>query len=148
MTKFKTRNEKSCGAVVFTYEGNTRKYLIIKSVEGICGFAKGHVENDETEIETARREILEETGVSVEFIEGFRHREAYTFFRENVRIDKEVVYFLCEYEGQIPTPQESEISEIYILDYEAAVEKLRFDSAKQILRKAFGFLEKRDFRDE
>lgn len=148
MTKFKTRREKSCGGVVFTNDEGLRKFIVIKSVEGICGLPKGHVEGNETEIETAKREILEETGLSVCVIDGFCHKETYTFFREGTRIDKEVVYFLCEYEGQIPTPQESEISEIYILDYEAAVEKLRFDSAKQILRKAFGFLEKRDFRDE
>ncbi len=136
MIKLKTRKEKSCGAVVFTCDSGERKYLIIKSVEGICGFPKGHVENGETEMETARREILEETGVSVDFIHGFRHEEFYTFVREGVRIDKEVVYFLCEYKEQTPKPQESEIDEIYLLDFKSAVEKLRFDSAKQVLREA------------
>ncbi len=141
MTRLKSRKEKSCGAVVFTYEGGTRKCLIIKSVEGLCGFPKGHVENGETEMETARREILEETGVSVDFIDGFRHEESYTFVREGVRIDKEVVYFLCEYKNQVPKPQESEIDEIYLLDFESAVEKLRFDSAKHVLREAEKYLQ-------
>ena len=39
--------EKSCGAVVFTKIDNKIKYLIIKSLEGIYGFPKGHMELDE-----------------------------------------------------------------------------------------------------
>ena len=45
--------EKSCGAVVFTRTGSDIRYLIIQSKEGIYGFPKGHVEDDETEQQTA-----------------------------------------------------------------------------------------------
>lgn len=136
MTNLKIRKEKSCGAVVFTDDGGERKYLVIKSIEGICGFPKGHVENGETEQETARREILEETGINVTFIDGFRIRESYSFVRGGVRIEKEVIYFLCSFSGQTPCPQESEISEIYLLDYNSAHKKLSFESAKHILMEA------------
>ena len=51
--------EKSCGAVIF----KDNQVLLIKSVKGHWSFPKGHVENDETELETANREILEETNV-------------------------------------------------------------------------------------
>ena len=136
MFGMKTRKEKSCGAVVFTNIEGERKYLVIKSKEGICGFPKGHVEGSETEIETARREILEETGLNVSFIDGFRLTEEYSFVVDDVRIEKEVVYFLCSYSDQTPRPQESEISDIYLLDYKAALERLRFDSAKKVLLEA------------
>ena len=57
--------EKSCGAVVFTNDSGQRKYLIIKSLNGIYGFPKGHIEINETELEAAKREILEELKLSV-----------------------------------------------------------------------------------
>ena len=36
------------------------------------GISKGHVENNETEVETANRELFEETNLLVEYIPGFR----------------------------------------------------------------------------
>lgn len=136
MREMKTRKEKSCGAVVINKDSTERKYLLIRSKGGVCGFPKGHVENGETEINTARREILEETGLFVDFIDGFRLVESYSFVKDDILIEKEVVYFLCEYSDQTPRPQESEISDIYLLDYKAALERLRFDSAKKVLLEA------------
>lgn len=62
--------EKSCGAIVYTCENSTIKYVIIRSKEGIYGFPKGHIEGTEGEIETALREISEETGLTVRLIVG------------------------------------------------------------------------------
>ena len=64
--------EKSCGAIVFTKNVEGVKYVIIESKESFFGFPKGHVEKNETELETARREVLEETGLQVEFLDDFR----------------------------------------------------------------------------
>lgn len=49
-------DEKACGAIIFTNENNTRKYVIIRGVgnyQGYYGFPKGHMEAGETERETA-----------------------------------------------------------------------------------------------
>ena len=51
--------EKSCGAVIFRMEEGERKYLILRSTKGHTSLCKGHVERNETERQTARREILE-----------------------------------------------------------------------------------------
>ena len=69
--------EKSCGAVVFTRVDGEIRYLLIKSLTGTYGFPKGHVEAGETEIQTARREIFEEVGLSVELLSGFRREDKY-----------------------------------------------------------------------
>ena len=53
--------EKSCGAVVFTKENERIKYVLIRNLEGIYGFPKGHMEAGETEIETTLREVYEGT---------------------------------------------------------------------------------------
>ena len=40
--------EKSCGCIII----NKNKVLLIKQTKGHWGFPKGHIEKDETEIET------------------------------------------------------------------------------------------------
>ena len=53
--------EKSCGFIAYQLCNNTREYLVLQSLNGDFGFPKGHVEKDETEYETALRELKEET---------------------------------------------------------------------------------------
>ena len=58
--------EKSCGGIVYRkFHGNTEILLIKHIKSGYWSFPKGHVENSETEEETAKREIKEETGIDV-----------------------------------------------------------------------------------
>lgn len=134
--------ERSCGAVVFTRENGAVKYVIIASMDGYCGFPKGHMEPGETEHETARREIYEETGLEVSFIEGFLEYEEHALAREG-RPDtmKQIVYFLAEYSGQMPRAQESEVSMLKLMDYDEAMNSFRFESNRRILRNAGRFIE-------
>ena len=68
-------HEKSCGAIVYRkYHGNTEILLIKHINSGHWSFPKGHVEGDETEEETAKREIMEETGIDVNLDTTFRIR--------------------------------------------------------------------------
>jgi len=65
--------EKSCGAVLYTVIAGTRHYvLVINDNGGNCTIPKGRVEGNETEKETALREIFEETNIHAEFVDGFR----------------------------------------------------------------------------
>ena len=57
--------EKSCGAVVYKIENGVLYFLTEHMVQGHLSIPKGHVEGNETEEETARREILEESGLQV-----------------------------------------------------------------------------------
>ena len=109
------KTEKSCGAVVFTKEYDDFKYVIIRSKGGTYGFPKGHVEKDETEKETALREIMEETGLKVEFLDKFKAEDSYKFTRNGVLIEKTVVYFLAECNSLTFKTNEEEIESI-ILD--------------------------------
>ena len=125
--------EKSCGAVVFTRENGAIQYLIIESKEGIFGFPKGHMEGNETERETALREISEETGLTVELNEQFRAEDSYWIHRNNEKILKQVVYFLAEYADQTPVAQETELKDIHLMDYETAMKAFQFEGPKRIL---------------
>ena len=64
--------EKSCGAIVYKIENNELKFLLVHQNNGHYSFPKGHVEENETEIETAIREIKEETNLDVKIDTNFR----------------------------------------------------------------------------
>ena len=66
-------HEKSCGAIVYRKSHGNTEILLIKHVNsGHWSFPKGHVEGNETELETAQREIKEETGIDVILDPTFR----------------------------------------------------------------------------
>ena len=89
--------EKSCGAIVYTKDNGCIQYVIIRSKEGFYGFPKGHMEENETEAETALREVAEEVGLSVTLIPDFRIEDTHTFNRNGETRLKHIVYFLGEY---------------------------------------------------
>ena len=135
--------EKSCGAVVYCQKGNEIMYLLACERSGYWVFPKGHMEAGESEHDTALREVKEETGLDVTFVEGFRMLDEHNLAREGrPNTIKQTVYFLARYEGQAFVPQETEITKIALMDYETAMETLQFDSFKQILTQAHWFLNK------
>ncbi|MBQ8817299.1 MAG: NUDIX domain-containing protein [Clostridia bacterium] len=128
--------EKSCGAIVFTKDAECVKYVITESKEGFFGFPKGHIEKNETELETARREVLEETGLQVEFLDDFRIEDSYPFQRNGETRTKHIVYFLAKFSNQDSIAQETELNSIHLMDYETALSSFQFESSKRILAEA------------
>lgn len=126
------KEEKSCGAVIFREE-EKREYLVIHSVKGHWSLCKGHVEKNETEHETATREIREETGLSVEYVENFREVIRYSPYEDCM---KDVVFFLGKVSGGTLICQEEEVAEAKFLPYEAALARLTHESDREILQKA------------
>ena len=130
--------EKSCGAVVFTKIKNKFKYLIIQSINGIYGFPKGHVEDNETEIETTLREVYEEVKLKINVIEGFRIIDEYKIPKKD--IVKTVVFFLGEFYDQKYQIQLEELLSAVLVDYETAMNLLQYESSKKILKAANDFI--------
>lgn len=132
------KQEKSCGAVIYTVQNGTRLYLVEQMQKGHVSLCKGHIERDETELQTAEREIREETGLEVEFVEGFRKTITYS---PSTNCMKTVVFFLAYAEHTSVRAQEEEVRKIQWLPFEDAVEALTFDSTREILRQAEAFLD-------
>ena len=130
--------EKSCGAVIFREGENGRRfYLILTSVKGHVTLCKGHVEKNETEHETATREIREETGLAVEFVDGFRRVITYS---PRPGHSKDVVFFLARAaEGRIVC-QPEEVADARFLPFDAAAGKLTHRSDRETLEAAEAFL--------
>ena len=97
------------------------------------------MEAGENEHQTARREIMEETALEVDFVEGFRESISYSPYPDCM---KEVVFFLAEARDSRTQAQEAEVAEIYWLPPEAALGALSFPSDKSVLEKAIEFINK------
>ena len=131
---------KSCGFVVCKQIENQNYYLIIKSLNGDVGFPKGHMEEGETEVETAIRELKEETNVEVKVVQGFRYQIEYKL-PKIVDSIKQSVYFLGICIKDDIVCQEIEVEEAKFLGYEEALNALTFQETKNILKKAQEFIE-------
>ena len=131
------KQEKSCGAVIFRGHDTERRYLALHSTRGHWTLCKGHVEGNETEHETAVREIMEETGLSVEFIAGFR--EVITYSPRPGHI-KDVVFFLARTGDGTIVCQPEEVAEAAFLPFGEAMARLTHPSDRETLAAADAFL--------
>lgn len=125
--------EKTCGAVMFTEKDEKRKYLLIKNESGHIGFPKGHVEYGETELETARREVFEETGLNFRQYGDFREEYTYTTRENSIKTG---VFFIGSYKYRQPDIQQEEILDNWLLTFEEAMKKLNFPEDRELLEKA------------
>lgn len=124
---------KSCGCIVI----NDGKVLLIKQHQGFYGFPKGHVEKNETEIETAYRETKEETGIDA-IIEKEKRFEISYYTRKNNF--KTVVYFLAHPKNIEIKIQEDEILEAKWVPIELAEDVITYDNLKELWIKVKGIL--------
>ena len=129
----KIKEEKSCGLIII----NENKVLLVKQTEGHWGFPKGHVEQGETEVQTAIREVKEETNIDVEVKEDKRYEEEY-YPEENIK--KQVVYFLAKNITTNIMPQQSEIQEIKWVPLNEAENVITYENSKNIIRKVINDL--------
>lgn len=122
-------DEKSCGGIII----KDNKILMVRQVKGFIGFPKGHVEANETEIETAIREIKEETNIDVKLDEKKSYR---IYYSPKPNVSKEVVYFLGKIiNDENPVGQEGEVTEVLWIDIDKVEEKLSFDNIKKMWKK-------------
>ena len=134
--------ETSCGAIVYTKRDDQYLFVVVQEQSGAYSFPKGHMEAGETEMETARREIFEETGLRPAFANGFRETDAYDL-KEKPGTRKQVVYFLAECGNEPMTAQMGEIRNIELLPFEQAMERFDWEGTRRVLAAAYRFLKGR-----
>lgn len=134
--------ERSAGAVVFREaESDGRLFLLLLS-SGRWDFPKGNREKGETELQTAFREVGEETGLTqISVVPGFRRVIEYNYHRNGRNIHKQVVYLLAstkDHEVRISDEHQG----FGWFPYGEALQRASYENSKVILLEAEAFIRK------
>jgi bis(5'-nucleosidyl)-tetraphosphatase len=132
--------EQSFGVIPFYRKGQRVYFLLVQHNSGHWSFPKGHPEAGETEVDTARRELCEETGIcDVALRAEPALEEEYTkpAWEDAQRTaTKRVRYFLGEVRNPQVRLQRAEIQDYCWAPYEEAREILTYESSRRLLERA------------
>lgn len=144
--------EKSVGGVVFREENGVRLFLLLHYEAGHWDFPKGHVEKGESETDTLKREIKEETGIAeMNIIPGFKKKISYFYKAAKgemerrkkeglpLNVIKNVVYYIVETKTA-GIDISFEHTGFEWLSHDKALKRITYKSSKDVLREANNFL--------
>lgn len=132
------KKEISCGCVIFDKDTHSKVLIVYEKDRNFWGFPKGHIEEGETEIQTALREVKEEVGIDVKILDE-KYRYEINYIIENKQVDKTSVFYIAEPvdENVKITNQEAEIEDSKWVTVDEAFDTLTFDNTKEVLEKAW-----------
>ena len=141
--------ETSIGAVVFRCVEGKVQYLLIRYRNGHWEFPRGKIEDGESHIETMRRELREETGITqLMILDGFEASLRFTYTAQGnertertrdkncILIHKKAIFYLAQTEYTSVVHLSHEHKDYAWLTYDDAVSKLTYDNAQKVLEKA------------
>ncbi|EKE19118.1 MAG: hypothetical protein ACD_9C00128G0001 [uncultured bacterium] len=146
--------EKSVGGVIYRENKGKPLFLLVQYRSWQWDFPKGHVEEGETEEQTLRREVFEETGISdLEILPNFRSSVRYFYVAKGnekkerrdqgrgIYIFKNAVYFA------VKTTEEDvkidfENKDFVWLSYEDTYKKLKNSGSKKVIQEVMEVISK------
>ncbi|MEO0514505.1 MAG: NUDIX domain-containing protein [Planctomycetota bacterium] len=141
----KTKSDYSCGVVPFRLSEGRLEFLLVQHHAGHWAFPKGHPEADETPIDTARRELAEETGLAnVELLEAPAFEEAYSFVKKSgTVVEKTVTYYLGKLSGSADQVviQAQEVQAFAWGDAEDTMQRLSFAEGRSLFDQVLNYLD-------
>ena len=150
--KKKINFELSAGALIFRREKGKLFWLLLHYPSGHWDFPKGHQEGKEQLIDTVKREVAEETGITrIKVYPGFKKSIQYFFNPSKYQKEKsaipqltlkKVFFYLGETDQQ-----ELKISPEHLagewLETKEALKRLTFKEAKNLLKEAVDYLKEK-----
>jgi len=143
----KTKKDTAFGIVPIFYNDEKKPlFLIVQHNAGHWGFPKGHAEENENPLDTAKREFEEEVGITdydiisgVPFIENYViSKEIATLHKkEGEEIEKTVSYFPVIIKNREVVIQKTELQNFKWLPFEDALEVLTFKESKNLLKEIY-----------
>lgn len=122
------KREVSCGCIIIKDD----KVLLVQNIKGKhWSFPKGHMEDGETEKETAIREVKEETNIDVKIIDDKKYTITY---RPKPNLIKDVHFFLARPLNKEYRRQEKEISIVEYFTFKDALELITHDDLKELFK--------------
>lgn len=142
------KEDESFGVVPVWWSGNEWKVLVIHQIsyrgknDTFWIFPKGHAEGNETPEAAARRELAEETGVTICRLEKEKtFSMKYSFRHEEIMINKTVEYFIGYCDSQdTEVTQPHEVKEVRWATFKEAKKILAHKNSKDILDSVVSFL--------
>lgn len=141
--------EKSAGGVVYRKQEEKILFLLVQYRSFQWDFPKGHVEKNESEEQTMRREVAEETGIDdLEILPNFRKTVRYFYtakgsekterlkFNRGIYIFKKVIFFATETK-QKNVKIDFENKAFAWLSRQQAFNRLGNDASKKVLNEVF-----------
>ncbi len=130
--------ETSCGFILMNYDS----ILLLQYPQGHWSFPKGHIEEDDKDhFATAKRELLEETGISeVSIVDGWMSRTEYTFFSKGTPTTKQVFWYLANTD-ELNVKLSHEHTNYMWVNFDEASEQLTFEQEVNLLNSAKDFLD-------
>ena len=128
------------GVLVRPAPGGHEVCLILRHRHGeaVWGLPKGHVELSEDPLDTARREVAEETGWVGDVVQRLREiRYQFTAPATGRRVEKAVTFYLMR--GVAPTgrePDPREVDAVQWLPFDQAIATVAYQNERDILRAA------------
>lgn len=129
------KEKVSCMAIVFVKSFDGFRVLVLNNSEWV--FPKGHMEGGETEVQTAKRELFEESGVRACDDECFGKVCEYKFYFDGERAIKVIKVYgfvissICDI---VVNKEEGFIFGKWLL-YDEAIKMLSHDDAREALSK-------------
>ena len=130
----------SAGIIVYHTHHNEPYFLLLQYSAGHWDFAKGKIESGESQQEAALRELHEEAGISATIQPGFEETFSYIFTDYDKQLAQKTVTFFMGNTQETQITLSHEHIDYAWLPYKEALEKLTYDNAKNILKKAYKFL--------
>lgn len=129
--------DKSYGIVPVFKDKTDFLFLLVHHKGNHWAFPKGHKKEGETELETAKRELYEETGITeCEILDAPFIEERYSFELNGKIYDKTNYFFIGivkDLKTQIPEEFKHEIEEIRLLPFNEAMKLATYDTARRVL---------------
>jgi len=139
--------EKSVGCVIFRQDKEKTLFLLVQYRSWQWDFPKGHTEKGESELQTMKREIEEETGITeLEILPNFRAKANYFYTAKGnekkeriangrgIYIFKSAIFFAAK-TNQFDVKIDFENKNYAWLSIEEVLDRLRNDDSKKIIKK-------------
>ncbi|MBC7782623.1 MAG: NUDIX domain-containing protein [Burkholderiales bacterium] len=136
------KTERSAGFIIFRNSSAGERLFLLLDYGSHWDYPKGHVEAGEDDLTAARRELVEESGITqVKLVPGFAQEISYIFRgRRGGLIQKSVVFFLAEVESDQITLSHEHVGFAW-LNAQTASRRVSYANARSVLTAAIKHLD-------